>query len=319
LRAIQTFEAFGRHGSVATTADELGVTSGAVSQQIKRAEDILGLRLLERHGKNISLTPWGRIYHEKVTRAFDQLREAQDELQSIRTESTLVLSCLPSLASKWVGPQLFDWQANSGAHIRLVGTGTEPRQGEEPVDFRISYGDRVRTFEHYTELFTDWVVPACSPAFLAVNPVDRPADILNRSLLGIEWDSSYQQPPTWVDWADSIGEAPPNTPRYLRFSISSAAIDAAINGRGFVLAQLSMVHDDLVAGRLVVPFDLRLELSHTYFLAWQRSALEKPLGAELRAWITKISRHQAALNRGPLPAGPTTRSGAVQDDGQKFF
>ncbi|RUM97028.1 LysR family transcriptional regulator [Pseudaminobacter arsenicus] len=302
LRAIQTFEAFGRHGSVAATADELGVTSGAVSQQIKRAEDMLGLRLLERHGKNISLTSWGRIYHAKVTRAFDKLREAQDELLSIRAESSLVVSCLPSLASKWVGPQLFDWQAKSGAHVRLVGTGTEPRQGEEPVDFRISYGDRVKSFEHYTELFTDWVVPACSPAFLAANPVARPADILTRSLLGIEWDSGYQQPPSWVDWAASIGETPPSTPRDLRFSISSAAIDAAINGRGFVLAQLAMVHDDLAAGRLVVPFDLRLKLSQTYFLAWQRSALEKPLGTELRAWIIKISRRQAALNKEPLPA-----------------
>lgn len=301
LRAIQTFEAFGRHGSVAATADELGVTSGAVSQQIRRAEEVLGLRLLERHGKNIFLTPWGRIYHAKVTQAFDQLRVAQDELASIRADSSLVVSCLPSLASKWVGPQLFDWQATSGAHVRLLGTGAEPRQGEEPVDFRISYGDRVKSFEHYTELFTDWVVPACSPAFLAANPVARPADILGRSLLGIEWESSYQQPPSWTDWAENIGEPPPGGPRDLKFSISSAAIDAAINGRGFVLAQLSMIRDDLVAGRLVVPFDVRVELSHTYFLAWQRSALEKPLGAELRAWLVKISRHQAAMNGKPLP------------------
>jgi LysR family glycine cleavage system transcriptional activator len=308
LRAIQTFEAFGRHGSVATTADELGVTSGAVSQQIRRAEEALGLRLLERHGKNISLTAWGRVYHAKVSEAFDKLREAQDELHAIRSESSLIVSCLPSLASKWVGPQLFDWQAKTGAHVRLVGTGTEPRHGEEPVDFRISYGERVKSFEHYTELFTDWVVPACSPAFLAANPVERPADILNRSLLGIEWDTGYQQPPSWVEWAASIGETPPSTPRDLRFSISSAAIDAAINGRGFVLAQLAMVHDDLAAGRLVVPFDLRLRLSQTYFLAWQRSALEKPLGAELRAWIVKISRQQAALNEKPLPIARRNRA-----------
>jgi LysR family glycine cleavage system transcriptional activator len=303
LRSLQTFEAFGRHGTVNATADELGVTSVAVSQQIKRAEDVLGLRLLERHGKNISLTPWGRNYHALVSKAFDQLREAQDELHRMRTESSLVVSCLPSLASKWVGPQLFDWQAaNSGAHIRLVGTGSEPRPGDEPVDFRISYGDRVKSFEHYAELFADSVVPACSPAFLAANPVEKPADILTRSLLGIEWDSGYQQPPSWTDWAASIGEPPPRAPRDLRFSISSAAIDAAINGRGFVLAQLSMVMDDLVAGRLIAPFDLRLELSQTYFLAWERSALEKPFGADLRAWIIKISRRQAAVNAKPLPA-----------------
>ncbi|WP_237684211.1 transcriptional regulator [Pseudaminobacter soli (ex Zhang et al. 2022)] len=62
-----------------------------------------------------------------------------------------------------------------------------------------------------------------------------------------------------------------------------------------------MIYDDLVAGRLAIPFDLRLQLKQTYFLAWQRSALEKPLGMELRAWIIGLSRRQTALSRGPLP------------------
>ena len=299
LRAIQAFEAFGRHGSVSATADELGVTSGAVSQQIKRAEEALGLRLLERHGKHLALTSWGRMYHAEITVAFNQLHRAQAELSRVREESSLVVSCLPSLASKWVGPQLFDWQAaHSGVHVRLVGTGAEPRQSEEPVDFRISYGDRVRSFDHYVELFTDWVVPACSPAFLATHPVKQAADILAHPLLGIEWDSGYQQPPNWADWAASIGAPPPAAPRDLRFSISSAAIDAAINGRGFVLAQLAMVHDDLAGGRLVVPFDLRVKLSQAYFLAWERTALEKPFGAELRSWLVKLSKRQAAISAG---------------------
>ncbi|WP_237684212.1 LysR family transcriptional regulator [Pseudaminobacter soli (ex Zhang et al. 2022)] len=231
LRAIQTFEALGRNGSVSATADELGVTSGAVSQQIKRAEEILGIRLLERNGRNIALTHWGRIYHARVTKAFDQLREAQNELHSMRERSSLTVSCLPSLASKWIGPKLVDWQAESAANVRLVATGAEPAPNADPIDFRISYGDRVRSFELYSELFTDWVVPCCSPAFLAANPVHRPSDILARSLLGIEWESGYQQPPSWNDWAASIGEISPRRSGDLMFSISSAAIDAAINTR----------------------------------------------------------------------------------------
>jgi LysR family glycine cleavage system transcriptional activator len=301
LRAIQAFEAFGRHGSVNATANELGVTSGAVSQQIKRAEEALGLRLLERRGKNLALTSWGQSYHAQITVAFDQLRDAQDEVARMRAQGSLIVSCLPSLASKWVGPQLFDWQAkHSAAHVRLVGTGTEPRRGEEPVDFRISYGDQVRSFEHYVELFTDWVVPACSPRFLESCKLTEAADILTQSLLGIEWDASYRQPPSWVEWAASIGSPPPKTPRDLRFSISSAAIDAAINGRGFVLAQLAMIGDDLDAGRLVVPFDLRLKLPQPYFMAWERTALEKPFGPELRTWLVRISKRQAALSAKPL-------------------
>lgn len=301
LRALHAFEAFGRLGSVAATADELSVTSGAISQQLKLAEAAVGFRLLERNGKNLSLTNLGKSYHAKITVAFDQLRRAGAEIGALRAETPLMLSCLPSLASKWLGPPLFDWQADSGANVRLVGASSEPRAGDEPIDFRISYGDRVSSFENYTELFTDWVVPACSPAYLAKHPVIHPRDILDCSLLDIQWDSGYQQPPSWSDWAEGIGARRYPTGRELRFSISSAAIDAAINGRGFVLAQLSMVRQDLTAGRLVAPLDQRMKLSQTYYLAWHRGALEKPSAIELRNWIIKLSRLQSAMNLQPLP------------------
>ena len=63
LRAIQAFEAFGRLGSVTGAADELGVSPGAVSQQIRKAEEVLGVQLLERRGRILTLTSWGRLYH----------------------------------------------------------------------------------------------------------------------------------------------------------------------------------------------------------------------------------------------------------------
>jgi LysR family transcriptional regulator, glycine cleavage system transcriptional activator len=82
------------------------------------------------------------------------------------------------------------------------------------------------------------------------------------------------------------------------FSLSSAAIDAAANGRGFVLAQLSMAADDIASGRLVAPFDKRIRLPEPYFLAWDRAILEKPFGPELRAWIVSISKRLGATLAG---------------------
>lgn len=78
----------------------------------------------------------------------------------------------------------------------------------------------------------------------------------------------------------------------MAFSLSSAAIDAAVNGRGFVLAQFSMARDDIASGRLVVPFNLPLRLPAPYFLAWDRSALQKPFGPELRTWIITSANGQ---------------------------
>jgi LysR family glycine cleavage system transcriptional activator len=296
LRAIQAFEAFGRHGSVTAAAEELGVSVGAISQQIRKAEERLGLRLLERRGRTVALSSWGRMYHAEISRGFDQIRQAQDMLARRRLESGFTISCLPSLAIKWIAPQLFDWQADHpGAAVRLEGTEFEPRFGKDQVDFRISYGAEIRAFDHYVELFTDWVVPACSPALLARHRLRRPADILNLPLLGIEWDRAHGSPPSWSEWAASIGEQYSKTSGELTLSLSSAAIDAAVNGRGFVLAQLAMSADEIASGRLVVPFNHRLRLSHAYFLAWDRAALEKPYGPELRTWIAAISRRQEAL------------------------
>jgi len=295
LRAIQAFEAFGRIGSVTGAAEELEVSAGAVSQQIRKAEEALGTQLLERRGRTVTLTSWGRLYHGAVSAGFDRIREAQQILERARSESTLTISCLPSLASKWLAPQLFDWQAhNTGANVRLIGAEPEPRFGEEQVDFRISYGTKVRDYDHYVELFTDWVVPACSPALLARQPLRKPADILARPLLGIEWARDHRSPPTWAEWAASIGLKYSRTAGEVAFSLSSAAIDAAVNGRGFVLAQLSMATDDIASGRLVVPFNLPMRLPDPYFLAWDRSALQKPLGQELRGWMVSAAKRQEA-------------------------
>ncbi|MEI9415997.1 LysR substrate-binding domain-containing protein [Mesorhizobium sp. Cs1321R2N1] len=295
LRAIQAFEAFGRRGSVTAAANELGVSVGAVSQQIRKAEDALEARLLERRGRSVALTALGRVYHAAVSLGFDQIRQAQDVIERARSADTLTISCLPSLASKWIGPQLLDWQlAHPGATVRLVGAETEPRLDTEGVDFRISYGDKYRDFNHYVELFTDWVVPACSPSLLAKHPVRKPADILDLPLLSIEWARDHRSPPSWAEWAASIGALYRKASGEVAFSLSSAAIDAATNGRGIVLAQLSMAAEDIASGRLIIPFNQRLRLSQAYFLAWDRAALQKPFGPELRIWIVSISKRIGA-------------------------
>lgn len=293
LRALQAFEAFGRLGSVTAAAEELGVSLGAISQQLRKAEDAAGARLLERAGRHVALTARGRQYLEGLTEGFDRLREAQDRVTRVESDAVLTLSCLPSLASKWVASRLFDWQMrNPSAHVRLIGEDLEPRLGPDQVDFRLSYGRKAKGYDHLSELFTDWVVPACSPGFLAAHPVKTPAEILDLPLLGIEWARHQGAAPGWAEWAASLGLPPVSATRQMSYSLSSAAIDAAINGRGFVLAQLSMAEDDIAAGRLVVPFDARMRLAESYFLAWDRGVLDKPLGPVLRGWLIALGKQQ---------------------------
>ena len=291
LRAIQAFEAFGRRGSMTAAANELGVSVGAVSQQIRKVEESLNARLVERNGRSVALTALGRDYHSAIAVGFDHIRAAENAIERARSAGSLTISCLPSLASKWLGSRLLDWQtSHPGATVRLVGAEGEPRLDQGQVDFRVSYGTKIHDFDHYAELFTDSVVLTCAPALLAERPIGRPADILDYPLLSIEWSRDHQSPPNWSAWAASIGARRRNIAGEVAFSLSSAAIDAAINRRGFVLAQLSMIGEDVAAGRLTIPFDLPLRLSDAYFLAWDRAVLEKPFGPDLRAWIVSIAK-----------------------------
>lgn len=298
LRSLQAFEAVARTGSVSAAADELGVSPGAISQQLRKIEEQLGLLLLERTGKGVQLTRWGKTYYAQVAMGFDQLRRAQQVLWRARTQRGLVVSCLSSVASKWLGPQLFEWQQKfSTAKLLLVGAESEPDLEDGETDFRISYGALATRYAHHAELFTDCVVPTCAPSLLVGRKISRPSDVLKLPLIAIEWTSNYRPLPSWGQWAESIGAGSEDVTHSLGFSLSSSAIDAALAGHGVVLAQLAMVANDIQAGRLAIPFDRRLPLAEPYFVAWDRAALAKPFGMEFRAWLIDLATRQGALSR----------------------
>lgn len=300
LRALQAFEAVGRTGTVSGAARDLGVSSGAISQQIRNLEDSLGLTLLERRGRRVELTTWGRIYYEEIAKGFRQFDLAGDALARARNQSAVVLSALTSVVNKWITRRIFDWQSqHPQANVRIIGKDEEPVLGQDEVDFRISYGRNAQVHRHYTELFRDWSVPVCSPMLIAGRALSEPADLLDFPLLNVEWEKTYQPPPQWSDWARHVGAGRSQRLSTLSFTLSSSAIDAAVNGRGFALAQMSMVAEELTAGTLVMPFDIRLELSESYFLAWDRAAMEKPNGPAFHNWLMQIGRRQALLSAPP--------------------
>ncbi|MBP6719147.1 MAG: LysR family transcriptional regulator [Rhodoferax sp.] len=301
LRALQAFEAVARSGSVMAAAQEMGVSPGAVSQQVRKLEELLDLRLFERRGKGMELSTWGQLYHQELGTAFDLLRTAQQSLWRMRTESGLTVSCLSSVASKWLGTLLFEWQAmHSASRLRLVGAESEPDLKGGETDFRISYGAQSRHHLHHVELFTDWVVPVCAPELLAAHPAQTPEQVLALPLIAIDWESVHLPPPGWSDWARSVGMDTRDAGSKLTFSLSSAAIDAALSGRGLVLAPMGMITGDLAEGRLVLPFDHRLQLPQPYFLAWDLAALNKPFGHDFRKWVLAAGRRQAQISSGAI-------------------
>ncbi|MEJ0085665.1 MAG: LysR substrate-binding domain-containing protein [Pseudomonadota bacterium] len=288
MRSLCAFDAVARTGSVSDAAAELRVSSGAISQLIQRLETQLGIQLLERSGRGVRLTSSGRVYRDQIAPALAALSRAQQDIRRAQNSSALVISALPSPANTWVRSSLYEFQSRyPRAEIHLIGTESEPDFDEDKIDFRASYGRPSQRLQRYSELFTDVVCPVCSASLLRKTPLREPADILRFPLLDIKWNHVFTPPPGWREWFSSLDVKVGKIRTVLSFSLSRAAIDAAVDGQGFVLAQRSMVENDLQSGRLIAPFTHSLPMPEPYFLSWSGNALKKPYGAPLHRWLLK--------------------------------
>lgn len=294
LRGLQIFEAVGRVGSIGGAARELGISPGAVTQQIQKLEEDVGVRLVERQGRGVGLTNRGQRFHQRIANAFAEIRQGREEIGREHRSGTITVSALSSVASRWLGPRLFEWQArNPESVVRVQGTESEPNLGDGAVDLRISYGAGNLGRARSAALFTDWVAAVGSPALVGRGDADDPRRLLDHPLLGIDWEPYFHAPPSWQDWFRGLGIEIGPIKTAMNFSLSAQAIDEAIAGRGLVLAQCSMIGADLAAGRLAIVHPHRLRLREPYCLMWDEAALDKPGGRDLRDWILALGREEA--------------------------
>lgn len=278
-------------------AEELGVSPGAVSQQIKILEDALGLQLVSRNTAGLRLTQFGERYYRETSPILAELRRTHRDLLAARASSQLVVSGLPLLTSKWLAPNMMEWQSlHPDISLHVEGSIIEPSLDSAQVDFRISYRDRIRHFESGVPLYTDSLVPVCSPDLLKNGPpLETPGDLIAYRLLTIDWKPLLTPPPSWKDWFASAGVTPSAALRdTFVFSLSSLAIEAAIDGRGVALAQLSLISEDIRNKRLVMPFTHRLMLPSPYFLAWRSGVFNKHGARDFHRWLIGMARKQEA-------------------------
>ena len=301
LRALQVFEAVGRLGSVTRAAQELHVSPGAVSQQIKTLETTLETRLVERKGSGIVLTKVGAAFHKSVAKAFGDLLNARIEIIDKPKSEALIISALPLFASRWLSPRMFAWQT-SHPHVKLhlEGSVTEPASADRSFDFRITYADKAHLFDSSVPLFTDSLCPVCSPGLIdKKQPLNNPADLLSYRLLTIDWSPFLSQPPSWEDWFHLVNVDGTHIPHFFVMSLSSLALEAAIQGHGIVLAQRAMVEDELASGRLVAPFPEMLRLPSPYILGWRKSVFRKAGAGEFHRWLVGLARKQEGAAPAP--------------------
>ena len=275
LDDLRAFEAAARLGSVRLAADSLALTHGAVSRRITKLSDDLGFRLFEKSGRGLRLTSAGQTLNLTLGRFFGELAATVQSLRGANArQSTLVLSCEPSVAMRWLIPRLAGFQAaqpDIALHLSV---------GGGPVEFdrdRIDLAIRRLDFAipeswQVQRLFAERVGPVMNPKLA---PAFKRGDYI---ALG-----SKTRPKAWSQWLKTHPSVPrPSEIRY--YDHHSLIVEAASAGLGVAMSPLVLATDDLDRKRLVGPLGFDADGSH-YGLIWQGRDALAGAALELARWL----------------------------------
>jgi LysR family glycine cleavage system transcriptional activator len=294
LNGLRAFEAAARHLSFTQAAAELNVTQTAISHQIRRLEQELGVSLFVRQNRALALTPEARNYLPGVRSAFNDLRLATERLLR-HDDHVLTVSTLASLAAKWLLPRLTSFQdANPGIDVRITtSTGLVDFQRDR-VDAAIRYGRGHWPGVRATWLMADEVFPVCSPALLrGAHPLRRPQDLKHHVLLHNSTSGD-----DWRQWLTAAGlPADISTQRGATFDLILMTIQAAIDGTGVAMGRTSYVQDDIAKGRLVVPFKIALPANAGFYLVVPDGVAEPPKLVAFRQWLVASAQQASTQNK----------------------
>ena len=293
LNALRVFEAAARHLSFTKAAEELHVTPGAVSQQIKALEDFLQTPVFRRQKRSLLLTDEAQASLPVLREGFEKLAEAGAILAAKADSGRLTVSVAPSLASKWLVPRLDAFQdAHPEIDVWVSSDMDVVDFAVTDVDLAIRYGageyDGLTT-EH---LMAEKIVPVCSPQLLTgENPIRSPEDLVHHTLLHDSSSDKDPSCPTWPMWIKAAGICHKEGERGLKFNQSSLVIEAAVAGKGVALAKAALALADLEAARLVIPFDLTTPTDFAYFVVHPPSKAATPAVKAFKQWL-----HEEAAN-----------------------
>jgi LysR family transcriptional regulator, glycine cleavage system transcriptional activator len=286
LNAVRAFEAAARHMSVTAAAEELYVTPGAISRQLRTLEEFLKMSLFERKSRGISLTPRGRQYYKAVSKSLDLMLVATRRVTRAGKKEPLRIRAYTTFALRWLIPRLSSFHAAHPAIEVLLSASLDPVDfSREPLDGAIRLGNGSWPGQKADRLVPNLMAPVCSPELSRFDfPLKTPKDLVHYTLLHSQASERFSD---WQDWLRENGvEDKVDALSGLIYESSALAYQAAIAGQGLALAQLVLVEDDLAAGRLIIPFKKRLDRhDFTYYLVTPANRRMNPQMQQFRQWL----------------------------------
>jgi LysR family transcriptional regulator, glycine cleavage system transcriptional activator len=280
LNNLKAFDAAARHESFTRAAEELCVTQGAVSQQVKALEAALGIKLFNRERQRLIITEAGRYYLTIVRDALDRIALGTERLLQRQSAGVLTVSTSPDFAAKWLVHRLGNFaEAHSDIDLRVSATMHHVDFAREEVDLAVRHGDGNWPGLDTVQLSAEQLFAVCSPKLLSGRRLAKPADILKFPLIHLDSRAD------WTKWLRLAGISDDNVRHGPVLNRASMVIDAAINGQGIALARTTLAAWDLLNGRLVRPFAEALRLSKTYWIVCPKATSNVPKIVTFRDWL----------------------------------
>ena len=281
LHALMCFEATARHLSMKKAAEELCVTSSAISQQIARLEDMTSVRLFIRSPRTLALTDEARIYLRAIRPAFSQIAEATQRLMNEGKPNKITISCTSGFAIQWLLPRLPAFEKeNPGVEVQISTTNRRVDLLSEGIDFAVRHGAGRYPGLESVCLLNDRLQPVCSPRLIPrTQPLSSPLDITRYTLLHDEHRMD------WAIWFNAVGLPGADTNKGPVFVDSNGVLEAALAGKGIALIRSALVREELINGSLINPLRVAIESPTAYYLVYDESALLQRISRRFRDWI----------------------------------
>jgi LysR family transcriptional regulator, glycine cleavage system transcriptional activator len=284
LNALKAFEAAARHESFTRAAEELCVTQGAVSHQVKALETELGVKLFNRERQRLIITEAGRAYLIVVRDAFDRIASGTERLLQRQSGGALTVTTSPNFAAKWLVHRMGRFgEAHPEIDLRVSASPQHIDFTREDIDLAIRHGDGTAPGLHVTRLCAETLFPVCSPKLLTGrNALRTPADLRRFPLLHVDDRQGRNQ---WSQWLDFAGVGEVDLERGPVMNQASMAIDAAVDGQGIALARTALAAWDLIGGRLVRPFDVEMPVPFAYWIVCPKASAKLAKIVAFSEWL----------------------------------
>ena len=291
IGSLVAFECAARHESFSRAAEELHLTQGAISRQIRALEDIVGVALFERVRQRVVLSEAGRAYLADGRRSVGDLGDATHRVMGFAgTRGVLELAVLPTFGARWLVPRLARFLAlHPDVTINLAAR-IEPFDfADDPFDAAIHVGQPVWAGGVLEHLMDEEVVPVARPDWLAGRDPADPSGLAELPLL-----HQSTRPSAWADWFASVGVTTDAAWRGPRFDQFSMVAEAAACGLGAALMPRFLIEEELASRRLAILFPEPLATHSAYYVVHPASKGRSALLRAFEEWIVAEARADPA-------------------------